>query len=311
GEGLEGDQPVQGVAALDLGERRLDLLAVPGVEAVADPVGPRRDDRPAVEGHRTLLGVSHQQVTSPDRQGLHDRAHGGDLGAVRAGGQGQQVAAVADERGAGDTGSPCALRALGALPARGALGAVGAVGHAVLVSWGSVFGAGSSGSCGSGSGSISTTSSRRGPCTPSTRSSSMSLVALGPEIIVQAAAGSVFIRSMPLGPPRTPWSARAASTTITWRSGTRLTARRPLRSSPPSTMVPVDAIAVWQPVSTASIPFSSRGPREPASGTTRAFSSRVHSGGRAVGTTTCSASPRAVAIAAGAWLEVVRCTTAV
>src|SRR5690625_2017510 len=216
GEGLEGDQPVQGVAALDLGERRLDLLAVPGVEAVADPVGPRRDDRPAVEGHRTLLGVSHQQVTSPDRQGLHDRAHGGDLGAVRAGGQGQQVAAVADERGAGDTGSPCALRALGALPARGALGAGGAVGHAVLVSWGSVFGAGSSGSCGSGSGSISTTSSRRGPCTPSTRSSSMSLVALGPEIIVQAAAGSVFIRSMPLGTPRTTWSARAASTTITW-----------------------------------------------------------------------------------------------
>src|SRR5690606_39766618 len=57
----------------------------------------------------------------------------------------------------------------------------------------------------------STTSSRRGPCTPSTRSSSMSLVADGPEIQVSGRAGErAAIAS------GTPGTIRPARTTQTW-----------------------------------------------------------------------------------------------
>ena len=45
---------------------------------------------------------------------------------------------------------------------------------------------------------------------------------------------------------------RAASTRQTWKSGTSVSARRPLRSPPSSTTVPVSAIASAQPVSTPS-----------------------------------------------------------
>src|SRR5699024_5833802 len=152
-------------------------------------------------------GAAHQKVAAADGEGLERGAHRGDLRPVRAGREGEQLPAVA--RGVADG------------PVGG--GGPGAVAHGVL-SWsaaGSAAGAGSAAASGSGSGSGSMriTSRRRGPCTPSTRSSSMSLVALGPEIIVQAAPGSSPMRSIALGTPSTTWS---ASTTTTWRSGTRL-----------------------------------------------------------------------------------------
>ena len=136
----------------------------------------------------------------------------------------------------------------------------------------------------------------------------MSLVALGPEIIVHAARGSSAMRSMPRGTPSTTCS---ASTTTTCRSGTSEIARRPPRSSPRSTIVPVSAMAVWQPVSTASIPSSSRGEAVPSSTVTATPGGGLHSGGRPAGTTAEAASPSAAAIAADSSDGVVRCTTAV
>ena len=67
-----------------------------------------------------------------------------------------------------------------------------------------------------------TTSSVRGPCTPSTRSSSMSLVALGPLIQVSGRPGSR--RGRASGTRPTTCSAR---TTQTWWSGTSVSTRRP------------------------------------------------------------------------------------
>src|SRR5699024_1833434 len=199
---------VQRVAARGCAERGADVLAVPGVCAVAAPVRPGGDDRSAVVLHGAGLGAAHQQVPASDGEGFERGAHRGDLGPVLPGLEGEQLSAIPRGIGGGQV-EPCGR---------------GGVVHGFF-SWVpavSVVGSGSG--SGAGSGSIRTTSRRRGPCTPSTRSSSMSLVALGPEIIVQAAAGSSPMRWIALGTPSTTCS---ASTTTTWRSGTRLIARRP------------------------------------------------------------------------------------
>ena len=96
-------------------------------------------------------------------------------------------------------------------------------------------------------GSTTMTSSRRGPWTPSTRWSSMSLVADGPLIQVCGRTGSR--RASASGTVPTTCSAR---TTQTWRSGSRLSARRPWSGPASSTIVPVSAIATAQPVTTPS-----------------------------------------------------------
>jgi hypothetical protein len=91
------------------------------------------------------------------------------------------------------------------------------------------------------------TSRRRGPWTPSTRSSSMSLVALGPLTMVfgrvpsslRSALGSRVVMS-------------AARTMQMWWSGMRLIARRPWPGPPSRMIVPVSATAAAQPVMTAS-----------------------------------------------------------
>ena len=71
----------------------------------------------------------------------------------------------------------------------------------------------------------------RGPCTPSTRSSSMSDVALGPETNVSgrpSARGAGASAAIASGTRR---GRRPASTTQTCRSGTSVSARRPLRGA--------------------------------------------------------------------------------
>ena len=68
-----------------------------------------------------------------------------------------------------------------------------------------------------------TTRRSRGPCTPSTRTSSMSLVALGPEIQVRGRCGWADSSVTASGTVCTTWSAR---TTRTCRSGTSVSARR-------------------------------------------------------------------------------------
>src|SRR6478752_251187 len=97
--------------------------------------------------------------------------------------------------------------------------------------------------------STSTTSRVRGPWTPSTRCSSMSLVADGPLIHVCGRVGSR--RASASGTLPTTWS---AITTHTWRSGRRLIARRPWSGPASRTIVPVSAIAIAQPVTTPSRP---------------------------------------------------------
>ena len=81
------------------------------------------------------------------------------------------------------------------------------------------------------------TCSVRGPWTPSTRSSSMSLVAHGPLIHVCGRAGSSTLTAE--GTSATTWAAR---TTQTCRSGTRVSARRPWPGPWSSTIVPVSAM---------------------------------------------------------------------
>src|SRR5204862_2808256 len=75
------------------------------------------------------------------------------------------------------------------------------------------------------------TSSVRGPCTPSTRSSSMSEVALGPEtkVIGRPSRGAGSSAAIASGTLATICSAR---TTHTWWSGTSVSARLP-DSGPP------------------------------------------------------------------------------
>jgi hypothetical protein len=70
------------------------------------------------------------------------------------------------------------------------------------------------------------TCSVRGPCTPSTRSSSISLVALGPLIHVcgQVLDSEAISRATASGTSLTIWS---TATMHTWTSGTSETARRP------------------------------------------------------------------------------------
>ena len=96
------------------------------------------------------------------------------------------------------------------------------------------------------------TSRRRGPWTPSTRWSSMSLVADGPLIQVCGRVGSR--RASASGTEPTTWSVR---TTHTWRSGSRLSARRPWSGPASRTIVPVSAIPTAQPVMTPSRPSRS------------------------------------------------------
>ena len=97
----------------------------------------------------------------------------------------------------------------------------------------------------------------RGPWTPSTRCSSMSLVADGPLMNVSGRVGSSLDSSS--GTVSTTWSER---TTQTWRSGTRLIARRPWSGEPSSTIVPVRAQAAAHAVTTVSNPLSSAGEKE-------------------------------------------------
>ena len=110
-----------------------------------------------------------------------------------------------------------------------------------------------------GAGATTITSRRRGPCTPSTRSSSMSEVADGPDtsVIGRPSASGVARARDRVGhrgarscPPRRRTGGR---------SGTSVSARRPERAPPSSTIVPVSAIASAQPVSTPSSASSSRG----------------------------------------------------
>jgi len=75
--------------------------------------------------------------------------------------------------------------------------------------------------------------------------------------------------------------------------------------------VPVSAIAVWQPVRTASISSSSRAEAVPSSITREAATSPSHDEGSPEGATTVRASPSAPAITAGAAATVVRWTVAV
>src|SRR5690606_32278306 len=83
---------------------------------------------------------------------------------------------------------------------------------------------------------IITTSRVRGPCTPSTRSSSMSDVADGPLIIVIGRSGTS--RASASG---TPTSTSLTATTHTCRSGTSVNARRPWSGLPSRKIVPVSA----------------------------------------------------------------------
>ena len=98
----------------------------------------------------------------------------------------------------------------------------------------------------------STTSSRRGPCTPSTRSSSMSEVADGPGDERDRPPASTAPRAGARPPrARRRRSARPAPRRRAGRA--RASARGgPDRAPPSSTIVPVSAIASAQPVSTPS-----------------------------------------------------------
>src|SRR5262249_47919198 len=87
-----------------------------------------------------------------------------------------------------------------------------------------------------------TTSNRRGPCTPSIRWNSMSAVADGPEMKVtgrRVVRNPCAICRIAAGTPSTTWPARS---THTWTSGTRLRTRRPCPSPASSTIVPVSAM---------------------------------------------------------------------
>lgn len=91
------------------------------------------------------------------------------------------------------------------------------------------------------------TSRCRGPCTPSTRCNSISLVADGPLIQVNGRRGSS--RGMASGTSPT---IRLADTTHTCRSGRSESTRRPWCGPSSRTIVPVSAIATAHPVTTAS-----------------------------------------------------------
>src|SRR3954471_10316021 len=105
-----------------------------------------------------------------------------------------------------------------------------------------------------------TTMRVRGPCTPSTRSSSMSLVAEGPLIMVRGAEGSR--RARPSGTDPTTWG---ASTTQSSTSGSSDSARRPHRGEPSRTRVPVSPIATETPVTVAAYPASATAGRPSSS----------------------------------------------
>ena len=138
------------------------------------------------------------------------------------------------------------------------------------------------------SSATSMTSSRRGPCTPSTRCSSMSLVALGPLIQVSGDRGSRRVRAS--GTPATTCSAR---TTTTWWSGIRDSARLPCPAPPSSTIVPVSAIATAHSVKTLPMRSSSAAGSGRSSHLT--FTSSTHDAGTPAGTTTLPAASWATA----------------
>lgn len=89
------EQPVDGVAAGRLGERQLQLLPVPGVPAVADPVGPRHQDLAAPAGDPVLFGESVDDCASTDRVGPKGRSQLHDDGLVRAAAEGQLPSSAA------------------------------------------------------------------------------------------------------------------------------------------------------------------------------------------------------------------------
>src|ERR1051325_5918149 len=94
---------------------------------------------------------------------------------------------------------------------------------------------------------VMSTISVRGPWTPSTRLSSMSDVADGPETNVIGRCGSM--RSSASGSSSQICDSR---TTQMWRSGTSVNARRPSSGPAVRTIVPLSAIAALQPVSAPS-----------------------------------------------------------
>ena len=114
------------------------------------------------------------------------------------------------------------------------------------------------------SAATTTTCRMRGPCTPSTRSSSMSEVADGPETNVTARRARTAGSSRATASGTIPTTC-SPSTTQTCRSGTSVSARRPWAGPPSSTKVPVSAIATAQPVRAPSSPSSSAGVRPPSS----------------------------------------------
>src|SRR5581483_2253493 len=102
------------------------------------------------------------------------------------------------------------------------------------------------------------TTSVRGPWTPSTRLSSMSEVAEGPDTSVTGCRCSATMPARTRTASGTSSTTWRSSTTQTCRSGTSVSARRPSCGPPASAIVPVSATATVQPVTTPSRPSSSR-----------------------------------------------------
>src|SRR5665647_2856745 len=139
------------------------------------------------------------------------------------------------------------------------------------------------------------TRSVRGPCTPSTRVSSMSLVALGPLIHVRGRPPSTEAPSAAIasGTSPTTWS---SVTTHTCRSGTRVSARRPWPAVWSRMIVPVTAIPAAAPVTTASTASSSCA-LSAGSSRTASRPTGNHECGKPPGTITLRAPARLSAIA--------------
>src|SRR5262249_30288223 len=134
-------------------------------------------------------------------------------------------------------------------------------------------------------GSLATRTTRlRGPCTPSTRLSSMSEVADGPEMNVIGRPSHPRRTASASGRTSTIWRSR---TTQTWRSGTSVSARRPSWGWAVRMIVPVSATATVHPVSAPSTWSSSAAVRP------RSSSSSTPDGLHAAGTPGATASRRA------------------
>lgn len=159
-------------------------------------------------------------------------------------------------------------------------------------------------------GATSRTCRVRGPWTPSTRSSSMSLVAEGPLIHVRGRPAATASRSGAMDSGTSPTSCDSCTTQMC-RSGTRDRARRPWSGPWSSTMVPVTAIPTLAAVTTASNRSSSSALRCPSSATTSTPSRTAsHSVGNPGGTTIRVARESAWATAAAMPSGATRSTTA-